>query len=195
MAPATHTSRNAFVRSPTNERCMQTAFGIDFNLNARVSGLTLLLRHFIRVYFSIGLVARPAESANRLSVPLVPKGATEASNPERVAQREHQMNPRTGKQRSVMMADPGPRLSKAALLPGDGAHAHAGAERRERKSAGKRSTTAHASPSREMRRLHFKFKVGAQTNFSLLRGPPTPLTSMEAKRREAARSSRRRRLH
>ncbi|KAM7315373.1 putative ubiquitin associated and SH3 domain-containing protein B, partial [Ixodes scapularis] len=85
--------------------------------------------------------------------------STEASNPERVAQREHEMNPRTGKQRSVMMADPGPRLSKAALLPGDRAHAHAGAERRERKSAGKRSTTAHASPSREMRRLHFKFKA------------------------------------
>lgn len=195
MAPATHTSRTAFIRAPTNERCMQTPFGIDFNLNARVSGKRCFC-HSIRVCFFIGLVARPTESANRLSVPLVPKGATEASNPERVAQREHEMNPRTGKQRSVMMADPGPRLSKAALLPGDRAHAHAGAERRERKSAGKRSTTAHASPSREMRRLHFKFKVGAQTNFSLLlRGPPTPLTSMEAERREAARSSRRKRLH
>lgn len=193
MAPATHTSRNAFIRAPTNERCMQTPFGIDFNLNARVSGPNAGFFDILFAYvFSSGWWL---DQPNRFSVSPVPKVSTEASNPERVAQREHEMNPRTGKQRSVMMADPGPRLSKAALLPGDRAHAHAGAERRERKSAGKRSTTAHASPSREMRRLHFKFKVGAQTNFSLLRGPPTPLTSMEAKRREAARSSRRRRLH
>lgn len=37
---------------------------------------------------------------------------------------------------------------------------------------------AHASPSPEMLRLHFKFKAGAKTKFSLLRGPPTLVTSM-----------------